>query len=417
MACISTRCPGCTRSPTENTSYVPPHVHNCLRNLVDMQLTVSFSRATCHVGTCDVSTAIKLFVAVVAASAAATKPSVTALPIGERTQLGEELAKWRHEFGAAAAAQGVLPRAPASSSPLEFENDALQRFYNNKLAIEEARRNNPDATFSSNHPFALLTPAEFKKFVEGVSVEETRSAFRSLPSIDVNVSSVKAASVDWTTGNCVNPVRNQGQCGSCWAFSAVGVAESAHCIVTGELLDLSEQQVTSCSTNGGSRDAVLNIQPVSVLVEAGNHAWMNYLSGVISQCSGSHCDHAVIAVGCDGSSYKIRNSWGTSWGEAGYIRLKRGVGGIGMCNVADMVVLPQITEPSPQPTPHPGCATCNECYYSADRRCLNYNKDDCDCYSANYGFIWCGPVNVVECEARAGLECVCSSGRCVYRRQ
>ncbi|ETW06595.1 hypothetical protein H310_02813 [Aphanomyces invadans] len=407
---------------------------------------------------------MKLFVAVVAASAAATKPSVTALPIGERTQLGEELAKWRHEFGAAAAAQGVLPRAPASSSPLEFENDALQRFYNNKIAIEEARRNNPDATFSSNHPFALLTPAEFKKFVEGVSVEETRSAFRSLPSIDVNVSSVKAASVDWTTGNCVNPVRNQGQCGSCWAFSAVGVAESAHCIVTGQLLDLSEQQVTSCSTNGGSvgcrggwpfaattfvstqglcleRDypytsgktiqtgtctnscskQKLQIgpagQPVSVLVEAGNHAWMNYLSGVISQCSGSHCDHAVIAVGCDGSSYKIRNSWGTSWGEAGYIRLKRGVGGIGMCNVADMVVLPQITEPSPQPTPHPGCATCNECYYSADRRCLNYNKDDCDCYSANYGFIWCGPVNVVECEARAGLECVCSSGRCVYRRQ
>ncbi|ETV89810.1 hypothetical protein H310_15353, partial [Aphanomyces invadans] len=195
---------------------------------------------------------MKLFGAILVASAAATKQSVSTLSADERSVLRAELSKWRKEFGPAAKMRGLMPRATESLSPLEEENDALQRFYNNKLAIEEARRNNPEATFSSNHPFALMTQAEFKKFVEGVHLEESRSAFRSVPEADLNVSSVKAASVDWTTGNCVNPVRNQGQCGSCWAFSAVGAAESAHCIVTKDLLDLSEQQVTSCSTESGS---------------------------------------------------------------------------------------------------------------------------------------------------------------------
>ncbi|ETW06588.1 hypothetical protein H310_02806 [Aphanomyces invadans] len=287
-------------------------------------------------------------------------------------------------------------------------------------------------------------------FVEGVTLQEGLASVRSLPSADLNMTSAKAASVDWTTGKCVNPVRNQGQCGSCWAFSAVSAAESAHCIVTRELLDLSEQQVTSCSTNGGSvgcrggwpfaaityttqgmclekdypytsgktsqtgtctntctkkklkigaayqvageaaLDTILNTQPVSVLVEAGNSAWMNYRSGVITQCPGSPSDHAVIAVGYDGTTYKIRNSWGTSWGEAGYIRLKRGVKGLGMCNVAEVVSFPQISKPNPKPTVHPGCATCSECYFASARKCLNYDKDDCAYYNKNYGLFWCG---------------------------
>ncbi|ETW06586.1 hypothetical protein H310_02804 [Aphanomyces invadans] len=112
---------------------------------------------------------MKLFGALLVASAAATKQSVRTLSPDERSTLRAELSKWRQEFGAAAAAQGVLPRASASSDPLEAENDALQRFYDNKLAIEEARRNNPEATFDYNHPFALMTQAEFKKFVRGAN--------------------------------------------------------------------------------------------------------------------------------------------------------------------------------------------------------------------------------------------------------
>ena len=63
-------------------------------------------------------------------------------------------------------------------------------------------------------------------------------------------------SVDWRSQGVVNPVKNQGQCGSCWSFAAATAMESAHAIKTKELLSLSEQQFVDCDTtcegcNGG----------------------------------------------------------------------------------------------------------------------------------------------------------------------
>merc|ERR1712232_528353 len=80
-------------------------------------------------------------------------------------------------------------------------------------------------------------------------------------------------------------------------------------------------------TNAGLQSA-LNTAPVSVTVDADN-TWQSYRSGVLSKSCGlfGQIDHAVIAVGYDTSddTFKIRNSWGSSWGEGGYVRMSNSV--------------------------------------------------------------------------------------------
>jgi len=190
---------------------------------------------------------------------------------------------------------------------------------------------------------------------------------------------------DWRESNKVSAVKNQGGCGSCWAFAATEVVESHYMISTGSDVVLAPQYFVNCVQNpescGGTggcegaiaelafnltsqvgipleadlpykgRDqtcgsypaaaicdgyvhltpndpsdletAIANVGPVAVSVAAN---WGSYGGGVYSGgCSGSSCgiDHAVVAVGYDQDYWLIRNSWGSSWGEGGYIRLTR----------------------------------------------------------------------------------------------
>merc|ERR1712224_223219 len=207
---------------------------------------------------------------------------------------------------------------------------------------------------------------------------------------EVAINEDRASTVDWSTdASVVNPVKDQGQCGSCWAFSAVGTVESAYALAAGKLGSYAEQQLVDCSTNGGSQGcnggfnqygiayigqtgiaaessypytatdgscrassvskelqagavtgyqsvgknnaaliSALTSAPVSVTVDADN-TWQSYRSGVLSKSCGifGQIDHAVIAVGYDTSAdtFKIRNSWGSSWGEGVYVRISNSV--------------------------------------------------------------------------------------------
>ncbi|ETW07054.1 hypothetical protein H310_03133 [Aphanomyces invadans] len=338
----------------------------------------------------------------VAATAAAVQQSVMSMSADERMSLEQDLAEWKAEFGEVARQNGLLPAPSSIMSEEDKATNELQRLLDTKLSAEEAALANPDASFNWRNQFALMSNAEFKAYV-AVSFRRGSLLRGEIveTSSDEEAVSVQATK-DWTSSGCVSPVQNQGSCGSCWAFSAVGVSESAHCIKTGRLLKLSEQQVASCSTNGGSQGcnggfpwaaidyasrglclasaypytsgssgqtgacktscakqtlsigtsarvsgdsgvaSALNRQPLSVTVEAGNSVWKNYRGGVVSSCPGAQSDHAVIAVGYDGTSFKVKNSWGTGWGESGYIRLKRTTSGQGTCNVVGAASYPRI---------------------------------------------------------------------------
>eukprot|EP00296_Roombia_truncata_P008093 JP446566.1.p1 GENE.JP446566.1~~JP446566.1.p1 ORF type:complete len:316 (-),score=156.01 JP446566.1:59-1006(-) len=199
---------------------------------------------------------------------------------------------------------------------------------------------------------------------------------------------VLANSVDWRS--TLPAVKNQGQCGSCWAFSAVAAMEGRHGKV-----DLSEQQIVDCdSTDGGcnggwyhsawdyiksaggadsessypykgkagschfSKSSVkaqvsghksatgeaklksaLQSGVVSVAVDA-SKAFMFYKSGVFTGSCTKRINHAITAVGYSGSDYYlVRNSWGTTWGDKGYIKMAMGED---LCGIADYAAYPTI---------------------------------------------------------------------------
>eukprot|EP00934_Nitzschia_sp_Nitz4_P006446 Nitzschia sp. Nitz4//scaffold382_size14485//43//1292//NITZ4_008933-RA/size14485-snap-gene-0.12-mRNA-1//1//CDS//3329549908//6436//frame0 len=221
-------------------------------------------------------------------------------------------------------------------------------------------------------------------------------------------------SVDWVTAGAVVPVKNQGMCGSCWAFSAICAIEGAHFVDTGSLVSLSEQELVDCDPldagcGGGLMDnaflfdenstglcseedypyaghkrwfrgcaakkglcesvehtrvkgfvdvdntvealmEALVFQPVSVGIEADQRSFQLYKSGVYDdpEC-GTTLDHGVAAVGYgteDGVDYfLVRNSWGDTWGDAGYIKMARQNSGVnGTCGILTWPSRPELRD-------------------------------------------------------------------------
>ena len=145
--------------------------------------------------------------------------------------------------------------------------DETERYDIFKKNVEIIERHNQDYSLGlykyrlGINPYADWTFAEFKEKMLGTSMKfkskyESVGRFMGLPE-HIKV----PESVDWREEGAVTPVKNQGQCGSCWAFSTTGSLEAQHFLATKELISLSEQQLVDCSKkynnegcNGGLMD-------------------------------------------------------------------------------------------------------------------------------------------------------------------
>jgi cathepsin L len=255
-------------------------------------------------------------------------------------------------------------------------------FLANKRLVQQHNAANKGFKVAMNR-FAAMTPSEYKALLGFKQIHQTNNAVESsTPAND---------SVDWRKKGCVNAIKDQGQCGSCWAFGTVASTEGVYAAKNGKLYNLSEQNLVDCvdtcdGCNGGlpelSYDYIVKHQngnlmsesdypyvaydqsckydaskavkigmkghksvkegsesdlaskcasvgPISVGIDASNWSFQLYSSGVYDEpaCSSSSLDHAVCVVGYGAEGSKnywiVRNSWGTSWGEEGYIRMSK----------------------------------------------------------------------------------------------
>jgi len=243
--------------------------------------------------------------------------------------------------------------------------------------------------------FSDLTPQEFSHLY----LMKKTPKFEVIPGKDLefNTTGIEIKSFwDWRyapkksgySSSCISPVYNQGQCGSCWAFSATEEIESMTCLQGnsgGTARQLSMQQIVDCDTtcygcnggwtylayeyvqsaggidtyasypytcqdgscaynpsNVGSRISgwsyvgrgneatmlayIQSTGPISICVDAAS--WQYYQGGVITTC-GQSIDHCVQLTGYSANvqgqqAWIVRNSWGTSWGYSGYLYVQYG---------------------------------------------------------------------------------------------
>lgn len=255
-------------------------------------------------------------------------------------------------------------------------------FVENYHNINRLNTENGSVKFGLNK-FADLTGPEFKlKFASG-GIKENHRKWVAANTISPSIENLPD-SVDWRTKGAVTPVKNQGQCGSCWVFCVTGLLESFYFINNGKLLSFSEQQAVDCDTADGNQGcnggwphlalkyfadngieteadypykavdgdcqydkskaltvaggykfvtpnstahlkAALVNSPVSVLIEADENVFRYYTSGVVTKDCSATLDFSVLVVGYEKvngtEAFIVKNQWGTDWGQDGYIHI------------------------------------------------------------------------------------------------
>jgi len=306
------------------------------------------------------------------------------------------------------AALVALSTARLPKSELDTEWESFKKYHGKQYAVEEEtmRRviweSNLDyiekhnlAADRGEHTFWLgmneygdMTNREFVSVMNGYKMRTAPSkAPTFLPPSNIGD---LPDTVDWRTKGYVTPIKNQGQCGSCWSFSATGSLEGQHFKSNSSLVSLSEQNLVDCSTKQGNhgcqgglmdnafkyikenagidtessypyegkndkcrfnaanvgatdtgftdiksksesdlQTAVATVGPIAVAIDASHMSFQLYRTGVYHEffCSETRLDHGVLAVGYGSEDSKdywlVKNSWGESWGEKGYIKMSR----------------------------------------------------------------------------------------------
>ena len=263
----------------------------------------------------------------------------------------------------------------------ESENEEMRRntiWQSNKKYIETHNANADTFGFTLGmNGFGDLENHEVVAIFNGYRQEmknlsNSKAVFRANPNIKI------AESTDWREKGAVTGVKNQGQCGSCWSFSATGSLEGQHFLKKGTLVSLSEQNLVDCSTKygnhgceGGLMDnafryikanggidteesypyqahdelcrfkeadvgatdsnyvdipqgdeealtqAIASVGPISVAIDASKTTFHYYKEGVYSDslCSSTKLDHGVLAVGYGTQDEQDYYIVKNSWGD------------------------------------------------------------------------------------------------------
>ena len=285
-----------------------------------------------------------------------------------------------------------------SFSPAE-EALRFRIFKQNAQFVAKLNKKDEEATFAVNF-FSTMTDQEQNSWMGFNSSGHTRNPLpaRTAPP-------TPPTNKLWTNEGAVTEVRNQGSCGSCYTFSAVGALETRYHRISGVLRRFAEQEYLDCTYQGrrgggcgggwmndcydysmgqggrlaaakdypytarsknclgsGKPDAMISARltehedvlgsedsfiaalaegAVAVAIQASSR-FRAYSSGVFSQHCNNHANHAVTAVGYTPDYILLKNSWGGEWGDRGFVRVSRG-GGYS-CHMYDYASFPVLSE-------------------------------------------------------------------------